>query len=95
MNVYGNMIYGLLAIALAGLRVTEGHFNGALQFLVGNAPNGAVRVTGESPLDLEKACDGKRCPSVVIFTGNQYGTMELPPRVIRQLVTQQVRAQLR
>ena len=53
------------------------HFNSALQFLVGPAPNGAVRVTAESSLDLETGCDKRRCPSVIIFTGNQYGTIEL------------------
>jgi hypothetical protein len=61
------------------------HFNSALQFLVGPAPNGAVRVTSDSALDLRNGCDKQKCPSVVIFTGDQYGTIELFHCAVGQL----------
>ncbi len=61
------------------------HFNSALQFLVGNSPNGAVRLTSESGIHLETGCDGRRCPSVVIFTGNQHGTIALSGCYVGQL----------
>lgn len=69
--------------AVIGLVVS--HFNSALQFLVGPWPNGAVRVASDGTLDLQKGCDKQKCPSVVIFTGNQHGTIELSGCTVGQL----------
>jgi len=60
------------------LPVAVCHFNGVMQFMLGEkAPDGAVRVYKDYSMDLETDCGGKRCPSVVIFAGQQYGTIEM------------------
>jgi hypothetical protein len=67
------------------LGLVTGHHNAPLQFLVGPAPNGAVRVVTDNTLDLQTGCDGKRCPSVVIFIGNDRGTIDLYNCTVGQL----------
>ena len=65
---------------------SEAHFNGALQFTIGDqTPEGAIRIFKDSDLDLELDCGGKRCPSVIIFAGQQSGTVNVQKCFVGQM----------
>lgn len=62
------------------------HFNNPIQFTIGDhSPEGAVRIYKDSSLDLEADCGGRRCPSVIIFAGSQYGTIDVTRCFVGQM----------
>ncbi|KAF4755491.1 hypothetical protein FOZ62_024574, partial [Perkinsus olseni] len=64
----------LSILTLCGL----GHYNEPMAYIIGGGtPAGAVTLTKEDEIDLSTDCGNPRCPSVVIFDGEQEGTQEM------------------
>lgn len=58
------------------------HFNEPISFVIGDSapPYGAVTLTEDfstRPLDLAVDCGRKFCPSILIFSGQQWGTVNV------------------
>ena len=74
------------ALYIVLVSICSGHFNGALQFTIGDqSPEGAVRIYKDSDLDLELDCGSKRCPSIIIFAGQQSGTVNVQKCFVGQM----------
>jgi hypothetical protein len=75
--------------ALFGCFLGAAHFNQDTRYFVGDSlPAGAIKIGGDaSHLAMDSACGQGHCPSVILFTGSQSGTISITRCQIGQKYT--------
>lgn len=64
------------------IEIAISHFNEPVSYVIGDnsPPHGAVKLGADftgRPLNLDIECGTHACPSVLIFTGQQWGTIDV------------------